>query len=460
MAEISTSLIHHPYVPPAGFEAPQPAVHKASTVIFPSVAAMRTAEWKDKTAYTYGLHGTPTTYLLEERLCTLEGGLQCLLLPSGLGAVALVSLSLLSAGEEVLIPDNAYSPNKALAAAELKQWGISHRFYDPLNPQDLADSIGPLTRLVWLEAPGSITLEFSRPIHNLSGADFVVFENSTLALYHYGGAGIGGIFGELAHVEVSADGEHFVRFPATALDGTAPGTYGSIDPTALHHLAGKHVNAYGECWGTPFDLAAVGLARATHLRIVDIPGDGSFRDAQGRPIRDPWPTFGSGGFDLDAVGVISTPLRYAEWPQLDSLDPAQRGPHDDPDHDGACNLLEFAQATLPWAADAAAPTIEVSDGHAQIRFRRDERMADLTLEVQASDTLAADSWVTLARATPGGPLQATGTPSPWIDETDLPGIAGVGVIRQCRVRDAHAISSSRTRYLRVKVTLHRTPVEP
>lgn len=160
MAEISTSLIHHPYVPPAGFEAPQPAVHKASTVIFPSVAAMRTAEWKDKTAYTYGLHGTPTTYLLEERLCTLEGGLQCLLLPSGLGAVALVSLSLLSAGEEVLIPDNAYSPNKALAAAELKQWGISHRFYDPLNPQDLADSIGPLTRLVWLEAPGSITLEF------------------------------------------------------------------------------------------------------------------------------------------------------------------------------------------------------------------------------------------------------------------------------------------------------------
>ena len=160
MAEISTALVHHAYLPPAGFLAPQPAVHKASTVIFSNVAAMRTAEWKDKTGYTYGLHGTPTTYMLEERLCTLEGGLQCLLLPSGLAAIALVSLSLLSAGEEVLIPDNAYSPNKALAAAELKQWGIAHRFYDPLNPQDLADTIGPATRLVWLEAPGSITLEF------------------------------------------------------------------------------------------------------------------------------------------------------------------------------------------------------------------------------------------------------------------------------------------------------------
>ena len=88
---IATGLIHHPYQPPAGFVAPQPGVFKASTVIFPNVAAMRSAEWKDKSGYTYGLHGTPTTYALEERLCTLEGGLQCVLAPSGLSAVALVA---------------------------------------------------------------------------------------------------------------------------------------------------------------------------------------------------------------------------------------------------------------------------------------------------------------------------------------------------------------------------------
>ena len=160
MAELSTALIHHPYLPPAGFAAPQPGVFKASTVIFPSVAAMRSFEWKDKTAYTYGLHGTPTTYLLEERLCTLEGGLQCLLAPSGLAAIANVALSLLRSGDEVLIPDNAYGPNKVLAAGELKNWGISHRFYDPMNPLDLAAKISPQTRLVWLEAAGSVTLEF------------------------------------------------------------------------------------------------------------------------------------------------------------------------------------------------------------------------------------------------------------------------------------------------------------
>ena len=156
----TTHLIHHPYTPPEGFEAPQPGVFKASTVYFPNVAAMRSREWKNKSAYTYGLHGTPTTYLLEERLCALEGGAQCVLVPSGLAAIATTALALLHAGDEVLIPDNAYGPNKALAEGELTHWGIGHRVYDPMNPADLAARITPRTRLVWLEAPGSVTMEF------------------------------------------------------------------------------------------------------------------------------------------------------------------------------------------------------------------------------------------------------------------------------------------------------------
>ncbi len=160
MSDRTTALIQHAYQAPAGFAAPQPGVFKASTVFFPNVAAMRQFEWKDKTAYTYGLHGTPTTYTLEERLCALEGGSQCLLVPSGLAAIATVALALLRTGDEVLIPDNAYGPSKALAEAELAHWGISHRFYDPMNPADLVANIRPHTRLVWLEAAGSVTLEF------------------------------------------------------------------------------------------------------------------------------------------------------------------------------------------------------------------------------------------------------------------------------------------------------------
>lgn len=160
MAQLPTTLIHHPYAPPQGFEAPQPGVFKASTVFFPTVAAMRQRDWKNRSAYTYGLHGTPTTYVLEQRLCTLEGGLHCLLLPSGLAALALVALSLLKAGDEVLLPDNAYGNNKPLFDAEFTHWGITYQIYDPMDVADLQVRISERTRLVWLEAAGSVTLEF------------------------------------------------------------------------------------------------------------------------------------------------------------------------------------------------------------------------------------------------------------------------------------------------------------
>ena len=160
MSEISTTLIHHPYKPPAGFDSIPPGVYKASTIAFPTVAALRSRDWKHKTGYTYGLHGTPTTFTLEERIATLEGGKYCTLVPSGLAAVVLVGMALLKAGDELLIPDNAYGPNKSFAQGELAAWGITHRFYDAMNPADLAAKLSPKTRLVWVEAPGSITLEF------------------------------------------------------------------------------------------------------------------------------------------------------------------------------------------------------------------------------------------------------------------------------------------------------------
>ena len=158
--DISTELIHHPYQPPAGFEAPQPGVHKASTVYFKDVTALRARDWRSKAGYSYGLLGTPTTFLLEERIATLEGGKHCLLVPSGLAALTLVDQALLSQGDEVLLPDNVYGPSLAFARHSLARWGITHRLYDPLNLDAFAAMIGPRTRLVWLEAPGSVTMEF------------------------------------------------------------------------------------------------------------------------------------------------------------------------------------------------------------------------------------------------------------------------------------------------------------
>jgi len=158
---LSTALIHHPYRPPPGFGAVPPAVHKASTVLFADTAALHRRNWRDKSSgYTYGLGGTPTSFLLEERLATLEGAEHALLLPSGLAAITLVDFALLKQGDELLLPDNVYGPSRELARHELAQFGIAHRFYDPMDAAGLAAAIGPRTRLVWIEAPGSVTMEF------------------------------------------------------------------------------------------------------------------------------------------------------------------------------------------------------------------------------------------------------------------------------------------------------------
>lgn len=185
--DLATALIHHPYRPPAGFEAPQVGVFKASTVIFPDAAASRARDWRDKRGYTYGLHGTPTTFTLEERIATLTGARHCVLLPSGLAAVALVDQALLSAGDELLLPENVYGPSRELARTELARWGISHRLYDPLDAASLAAAITPRTKLVWLEAPGSVTMEFP----DLAGLVAVARERGvTTALDDTWGAGI------------------------------------------------------------------------------------------------------------------------------------------------------------------------------------------------------------------------------------------------------------------------------
>lgn len=156
----TTGLIHHAYQPPAGFAAPQPGVYKASTVMFPNVAALHARDWRARTGYTYGLHGTPTTFTLEARIAALEGGTHTLLAPSGLAAITLVNQALLAQGDELLLPSNVYGPSREFARHELARWGITHRFYDPLQPESLAGAMSERTKLVWVEAPGSVTMEF------------------------------------------------------------------------------------------------------------------------------------------------------------------------------------------------------------------------------------------------------------------------------------------------------------
>ena len=156
---LQTLLTTTDYRPPAGFGAFPTAIHHASTVLFKDVAALRARNWQDKTSYTYGLHGTPTTFTLEARLAEIEGGTDCLLAPSGLAAIAMVDLALLKAGDDFLIPDNVYNPNRELAHWLQRDFGITARFYDPLIGEGIAGLIQPNTQLIWTEAPGSVSME-------------------------------------------------------------------------------------------------------------------------------------------------------------------------------------------------------------------------------------------------------------------------------------------------------------
>ncbi|QEI09511.1 cystathionine beta-lyase [Pigmentiphaga aceris] len=153
-----TRLIHTAPAP-AGFASLTQPVHHASTVLFPSVHDHEIRDGFDETRYNYGLSHTPTTLPLSRAVADWEGGYNALLTPSGLSAVSLAMLSCLSAGDHVLIPSNAYVPAKILAKGLLSRLGITHTLYDPLIGADIESLMTPATRLVWVETPGSITME-------------------------------------------------------------------------------------------------------------------------------------------------------------------------------------------------------------------------------------------------------------------------------------------------------------
>ncbi len=195
-------------------------------------------------------------------------------------------------------------------------------------------SLGELTKAQIASgvAPGSITMGFNMKITNGAGYDFAVFENAFPRSYEIEkDVFLDLVFMELAYVEVSTDGVHFARFPSTSLNPEKPQDFdsadwddtpaiamanGGRDATNVHNLAGKHINNGGDSWGTGFDLSdlllnelvlagLVDLNDINFIRIVDIPGTGDYLDANGNPIYDAWWTYGSGGFDLEAIGIIN-----------------------------------------------------------------------------------------------------------------------------------------------------------
>jgi cystathionine beta-lyase len=156
---LQTRLLHEALDLAPGFQAFPTAVHRASTVVFPDLATLRDFDLHSDRQWRYGLHQTPTSATLAKRLAMIEGGEFCLLQPSGLAAISNVYFALVKQGDDVLVPDNAYQPNRDHGDWLARDFGITVRYYDPTIGAGIRELIQPNTRLIWIEAPGSVTME-------------------------------------------------------------------------------------------------------------------------------------------------------------------------------------------------------------------------------------------------------------------------------------------------------------
>ena len=140
-----------------------PPVYHASTVLFPSMAALRRCEADPfntaENGYNYGRLGTPTSEALEEAVTALERAHGTISVSSGLAAISTALLAILKVGDHLLVTDSAYFPTRKFCDGPLRRFGVETTYYPPEIGADIADLIRPNTRAIFLEAPGSLTFE-------------------------------------------------------------------------------------------------------------------------------------------------------------------------------------------------------------------------------------------------------------------------------------------------------------
>ncbi len=145
--------------PQKQYDAVNPPVVHASTIIFPNVEELEAREAAPGKKKTYGLHTTPVSQALEEAIARLEGGFDARLFPSGLAAVAVALMAFLKAGDHLLMVDAVYGPTRRFCDNVLARFGVETTYYDPLIGAGIAELIRPNTKVVYVESPGSVTFE-------------------------------------------------------------------------------------------------------------------------------------------------------------------------------------------------------------------------------------------------------------------------------------------------------------
>jgi len=157
--ERETRLVHAGRDPEGHQGAVNPPLYRASTILYPTLAAYEGRHERRYTAFAYGIHGTPTTLALAEALAEVSGGARTLIVSSGLAAVAQALTAFLRQGDHLLVADAVYGPTRVFCTSVLARFGVEVTFYDPLMGPGIAGLIRSTTRVVYLESPGSQTFE-------------------------------------------------------------------------------------------------------------------------------------------------------------------------------------------------------------------------------------------------------------------------------------------------------------
>ncbi|UWX92616.1 cystathionine beta-lyase [Enterobacter mori] len=135
-------------------------IQRASSLVFDTVEEKKNATRnRAKGGLFYGRRGTLTHFSLQEAMCELEGGAGCALFPCGAAAVANTILAFVEQGDHILMTNTAYEPSQDFCTKILSKLGVTTGWFDPLIGEGIAELIQPNTRIVFLESPGSITME-------------------------------------------------------------------------------------------------------------------------------------------------------------------------------------------------------------------------------------------------------------------------------------------------------------
>lgn len=181
-----TLLTHAGNAPFENHGVVNPPVYHASTILFPTLDALRNA---GKARVRYGRRGTPTSYALEVAVTELEGGHGTVVVPSGIAAIASALLACLKAGDHLLVTDSVYAPTRHFCETTLTRYGVETEYYDPLIGGDIARLMRPETKVVFVESPGTATFEvqdvpaIAAAAHD--GGALVIADNTWGAGYYF-----------------------------------------------------------------------------------------------------------------------------------------------------------------------------------------------------------------------------------------------------------------------------------